>query len=159
MEKKAYFEIMEKYYTYDELVDRFNKKNIISLKDIKQKISKEKLEESMIENEIDIKLFKSYYYDKYIVLSGAKYLLGLYRLRKEDFEYKYFAKNEINTEFELGKLESINKFNISKKIKINVIYSNLEKEEPKNFYKRLNKIFGVPVTNFLKKRRNDINNG
>lgn len=151
MEKKALLEVMEKYYSYQELIEKFIKKDIISTKDIKQKVSAEKLENSIIENSIEIKLFKSFYSDKYIVLQGGKYLLGLYREMSLDKEYKYIVEDEIKEENLNDAKKLKNKSYSKEEIKIIILYSVMEKENKRAVYSRIKSIYGISIGSFFKK--------
>lgn len=158
-ETTTFFEYLYKTYSYKELVEHLNKKEIICLKDVKQKVSFKRLEAMSIENVFTIKLFKSYDFDKYIVLEGAKYLVALFREYFLDKDYKYDFKEVLNSSENIKKIEEISNFNIQnrefknfdKEIQITIIYSNKESEFPREFYKRIKTIYSVPIRSFLKK--------
>ncbi|MBC2854716.1 hypothetical protein [Cetobacterium sp. 2G large] len=158
MEKKAYLEVVNKRYTYLELIDLLQKKEIVSLKNIKQKISNEKLEDSIIENEIEIKVFKSYYSDKYILLTGGKYLVGIYRQLIENKDYNYILE-ELEDKYKiLNKIKLKNDSIFQKSVRLNILYSNEEKENRRAVYKRIKNIYGISLTKFLKNEEGK-NNG
>ena len=73
----------------------------------------------LLEGQIDIKLFKSFYSDKYILLKGFEYVDLL--LEYKDSGIKAFTK----------------------RIGVEIIYSNQEHEEPYDFYKRIYDIYNV----------------
>lgn len=150
MEKKSYLEVLNKRYTYLELVDLFQKKEIVSLKDIKQKISNEKLEDSIIENEVEIKVFKSYFSDKYILLTGGKYLVGIYRQLIENKDYNYLLEDSENRYEALDKIKLKDDSIFQKSVRLNILYSNDEKENRRAVYKRIKNIYGISLIKFLK---------
>ena len=88
-----------------------------------------------IEKEFNIKLFKSYFSDKYLILTGVE----------------VFNTLNIITDRELNDYKS--------EFLVDIIYSNQETENPKGFYKRIKDIYGVSVEEFLKISKEDGSNG
>ena len=117
--EKSYFELIQKSYSCKELIELFEDGKVLIPKIEKPRITFYKFNLMLIEDQMDIKLFKSFYSDKYVLLKGFEYVDLL-------LEYKDSGIKALN-----------------KEIKIEIIYSNQEHEEPYDFYKRIYDIYNV----------------
>lgn len=162
-EKTSYFEYIQKTYSFDELVESFNEREIICFKNVKQKVSADKLQALSLENDFNIKFFKSYRCDKYILLEGAKYLIALLRQYVSDKEYTYDYTKAKNLKERLIKNIKKDTDNVlissETRIKITIVYSMKEQEFPREFYKRILDAYSVRVQNFLRDYSKENPNG
>lgn len=163
--KKRYFQHMQKSYSLKELAENFNERKILCFKDVKQPVSFKKFRVLSLENEFNIKLFKSYHYDRYILLHGAKYILAMFREYFSLVDYKYsreelldlnkkLSKASVNSRIFENLLESINE-----EITVTVVFSESELDDPQWFYRRIYDVYGVRVQQFLKKNSMENLNG
>lgn len=133
---ESYFEDIMKGYSSKDLIKEFNNGNIISLiEPTENRITPDKFNLLVLEDELNIVFFKSFISDKFLLLRGVNKLKSL-----------------------LGFPEDIlDKFNW--RIKVQIIYGMKEREDPTEFYKRIETIYGVSVEEFLKISKEDGSNG
>ena len=118
-EGKSYFEYIQKSFTCKELIELFEDKKTLIPGVQNEKIDFYKFNAMLLEGQIDIKLFKSFYSDKYILLKGFEYVDLL-------LEYKDSGIKAL-----------------TKRIGVEIIYSIQEHEDPYDFYKRIYDIYNV----------------
>lgn len=126
MDKTKYFEYIQKSYSLRELKDHWDTDIIINQIISTYRFPASKFKGLYIEKEFNIKLFKSYFSDKYLLLSGIE----------------VFNTLNIITDDELNGYKS--------EFGVDIIYSDQENIKPKEFYKRIKDIYGVSVEEFLK---------
>ena len=133
---ESYFEDIMKSYDCENLIKEFNDGDIILLKESSEnRITPEKFDLLVLEDELNIVFFKSFLSDKFLLLRGAnklKSLLGFPEDVLDKFDWR---------------------------IRVQIIYGMKEREDPTEFYKRIETIYGVLVEEFLKISKEDGSNG
>lgn len=165
-DKKIYFQYMQKSYSLKELAENFNERKILCFnKEVKQTVSSNKFQVLSLENEFNIKLFKSYHYDRYILLYGAKYILAMFREYFSLADYKYSREELLDLNKKLNTASTkdylfenlLERFN--EEITVTIVYSESELDDPRGFYRRIYDVYGVRVQQFLKKNSRENLNG
>lgn len=123
---ESYFEDIMKNYNYENLIKEFKDGNIVILEEsLENKVTPEKFNLLVLEDELNIVFFKSFLSDKFILLRGADKLNSLLEFSEDTLDkYKW-------------------------RIRIQIIYGMKEREDPIEFYKRIKIIYGVSIGEFL----------